>query len=410
MSTPVPSQLQDGIYLERRDDRAAFLLATLRIHQGVRRPEASHAIGRVWQVLTELRNGGVMRDLTDTRPGEAPVTAPPGTFDGLLGFGASFFDPQRGLTEAPRPALLVSVADPGQPFPQLPWTSGDVTGRGEDDLCLQLTGRDQHAVGRAIVEAWKVIVDEQLPLTITGTFDGFGRDDGRSWIGFHDGVSNIEPSMRRAAVECRGDPDWNRGGTYLAFLRCAVDLAAWRRLTRTEQELLVGRDKLTGAGLRSVAMCDGTPVPTAFPLPAVDPEASGAFRDPPETGDPIVEASHVHRANQNRASATTVAGHRIYRQGYEYLDDLTATGPRLGLNFVSFQCELDHLRQILCLPSWLGDVNFGGRQERTPGEPPPILAVALDAAGLYAVPPQRGRFPGADLLAQNGGVQADTSA
>lgn len=398
MSSSPPCQLQDGIYLERRDDRAAFLLATLQIHRGSERPDALHAIERVWQVLAELRRGGVLRDLADTRPAEAPVTAPPGTFDALLGFGASFFDPQRDLTDAPRPSLLVSLAGQGQPFPQLPWTADDLAGRGENDLCLQLTGRDQHAVGRAIVEAWKVIVDEQLSLTITGTFDGFGRDDGRSWIGFHDGVSNIEPSMRRAAVECRGDPDWNHGGTYLAFLRCGVNLGAWRRLTRTEQELLVGRDKLTGAGLRSVTMRDGVPVPSAFSLPADDAEASGAFRDPPETGDPIVEASHIHRANQNRASATTAAAHRIYRQGYEYLDGFAATGPRLGLNFVSFQCELDHLRQILCLPSWLGEVNFGGRSDRAPGEPPPISVITLDAAGLYAVPPCSGRFPGAQLL------------
>ena len=43
-----------------------------------------------------------------------------------------------------------------------------------------------------------------------------------------------------------------RGGTYMAFLRLDVDLAAWRALSRAEQELAVGRDKLTGAALVAV--------------------------------------------------------------------------------------------------------------------------------------------------------------
>lgn len=398
MSETDPGQLQDGIYLAARTDRPAFLLATIRIHPGIGRQIAADAIERIWRLLADLRSHGVLRDLADTRGAEKPVPAPRMTFEALLGFGASFFATERVLTDEPRPALLTSLTGHGRPFPQLPWTTEDAAGRGEDDLCLQLTGRDPHAVARAIVEVWKVICDEHLPLTITDTFEGFGRDDGRSWIGFHDGVSNVEPSMRRAAVVCRGDPDWNRGGTYLAFLRCAVDLASWRRLTRTEQELLVGRDKLTGAGLQSVEMHDGVPAATAFTLPNDDPQASNAFRDPPETGDPILEASHIHRANQNRASATTVAGHRIYRQGYEYLDGFAGGGPRLGLNFISFQRELDHLRQILCIPSWLGEVNFGGRSHRLPGEPPPVELISLAAAGLYAVPPQQARFPGAEIM------------
>jgi deferrochelatase/peroxidase EfeB len=256
-------------------------------------------------------------------------------------------------------------------------------------------------VNRAAVEVWKAIVDDDLPLKIRGAYDGFARDDGRSWIGFHDGVSNIRPSQRLAAVECVGDPDWNQGGTYLAFLRCAVDLAAWRRLTREEQEILVGRDKLSGCALEGVSDQDGQLAPRPFPgCPAAadaDPQERDKFRDPPESGEPIVEASHIHRANQNRTEPTTHAGHRIFRQGYEYLDGF-ADGPRLGLNFVSFQRDLEHLWQILGLPSWLGGVNFGGRDDRGANEPPPIELISLEAGGLYAAPPQAEPFPGAQLF------------
>jgi len=74
--------------------------------------------------------------------------------------------------------------------------------------------------------------------------------------------------------------------------------------------------------------------------------------------------------------------------------------PELGLNFVSFQRDLEHLWQILGLPSWLGGVNFGGRHERDPGEPDPIDLITLEAGGLYAVPPREEPFPGAKLFKQ----------
>ncbi len=390
--------LQRGIYLEPGTLPAAFLFLVADFAPDCRREAASDALARVWTVLEELRLGSV-RDLETTRPDEESVRIDPDTFDALLGYGASFFEEGRDLTMAERPELLAPLAHPGGPFPKLRWMPSAAPRVGEGDLCVQLTGRDPHVVNRAAVEAWKAIVDEGLPLAIRATYGGFARDDGRSWIGFHDGVSNIRPSQRRVAVECGGDPDWNRGGTYLAFMRCAVDLGLWRGLSREEQEVLVGRDKLSGNALRKVRTepsLDPRPFPVASPgKSAADSEV---FRDPPETGDPIVESSHVHRGNQNRAEPSSSAAHRIFRQGYEYLDGIGPKGPRLGLNFISFQRDLEHLRQILGLGGWLGGVNFGGRADHGPGEPEPIELISLAAAGFYAVPPQASPFPGAELF------------
>lgn len=387
--------LQDGIYLTPGPLPKAFRFAVLDVVPDTERAAAREAIARVWEVLGGLR-AGTVRDFQATRPDEQSVPIDADTFDVLIGFGASFFDPERGLTAADRSHLLRALSHPGNPFPSLGWAPGVTARSGEGDLCLQLTGRDKHAVDRAAVEVWKAIAGDGLPLVLRETFDGFARDDGRSWIGFHDGVSNIRQSQRRAAVESSGDPDWNRGGTYLAFLRCEVDLAAWRALSRDDQEILVGRDKLTGHALERVETVDGKLVPRAF---AVCPAQSDVFHDPPETGDPLVEASHIHRANQSRAEPTSSAAHRIFRQGYEYLEDITAEGPRLGLNFVSFQRDLEHLRQILTIPSWLGDVNFGGVP---PGPsstgPDPLQFIHLRAGGFYAIPPRADPFPGAGLL------------
>lgn len=403
MSTTVidTGALQEGIYLSpAARPPNAFLLLTLEFAADIEPAAARNALERIFGVLAALQTG-VVGDLKATQEGEADQMIDAGTVDFLVGYGASFFDQAKGLTTADRPTRLAALSRHLAPFDNLPWRSRPAHG-GEGDLCVQLTGRDAQAVSRAAVELWKAIVDDRLPLTISGSFDGFARDDGRSWIGFHDGVSNIRPSQRLAAVECQGDPAWNRGGTYLAFLRCTVDLPAWRRLSRSEQELLVGRDKLTGCALQGTSERHGELIPRPYPgCPAganASAEDRDKFRDPPETGDPVIEASHIHRANQNRTEPTTQAGHRIFRQGFEYLAGFGPGGPDLGLNFVSFQRDLEHLWQVLGLPGWLGGVNFGGRRERGSGEPEPIELLSLEAAGFYAVPPREKPFPGAKLF------------
>jgi deferrochelatase/peroxidase EfeB len=399
------SRLQPGIYLlpEQRPPNA-FLFATLDFASNIDSTAARDAVLEITTVLRELQ-GGSVRDLQPSRPDEAPPRPiDSGTFDFLLGYGASFFDRPAGqqLTEDRCPDLLAPLGHHGNPFPNLPWGTDVPDLAGEGDLCLQLTGRDAHAVSRAAIEVWKAIHDQQLRVTVRDTYDGFARDDGRSWLGFHDGVSNIRRSQRHHAVECTGDPDWNRGGTYLAFMRIEVDLAAWRDLTREDQEILIGRDKLTGCALETVDEENGRMLPRPYAgcpaAPEATPQERDFFRDPPESGDSIIEASHIHRANQNRTEPTTAAGHRIFRQGYEYFDGAEDCTPRLGLNFVSFQRDIEHLRQLLGLSSWLGDVNFGGRRDRRPGEPPPLELLSLRAGGFYAVPPREDPFPGAKLF------------
>ena len=396
MSTP--ATLQAGIYIDRGvPPLPAWRALFLDVEQGVTASATRQAVNQIIRMLTELR-AGTLRDV-------GPDTAPTHSFDTLVGFGASFFDSvlhAPRLTDKDRPAGLVRLRRDGNAFPAIPWSTRPHIPSlcsGEADLLLQFTGKSDHAVSRAAVETAHVIRDARLPIRVVGTYDGFQRDDGRSWLGFHDGISNIEPSQRPAAVTCAGDPDWNTGGTYLAYLRLEISLDQWRQLSRTDQELIVGRDKATGWPIVSIDQTREPPLVEPLsrePLTDSTPwRIRNAYFNPPDTGCPAIEASHTHRTNQNKAAGTTPAGHRIYRQGYEYLEDITADGPRLGLNFISFQNDLLHLQQILGLRGWLGDANFGGaNQLHTPA---PTLTT-LTAGGLYVVPPRSAPFPGADLL------------
>jgi deferrochelatase/peroxidase EfeB len=397
-------RLQAGIFF-RSGERPppCWRLLVLGVVPGATPAEARAALAAVLRLLAGLRAGRV-RELSG-QPADG-VDATRETFrelTTLVGYGRSLFDAARHdppLTTSPRPDFLAYLPSRGDAFPALPWAKRPASS-GEADLALQVTGATAAAVNRAAVEVWKLIEDDGLPLEIVASFTGFGRPDGRGWLEFHDGVANMESSQRLAAIAAPADPKWMAGGTYMAFLRLRVGLGVWRALDRGEQELVVGRDKLTGSPLVAVGRdARGRARPVAGPPPARRPtdEQRADRADPPQSTDPLLESSHVHRANQNRASPQAPAGLRIFRQGYDFLDSIGPQGPELGLNFVSFQSDLGTLQHLMHLPGWLADVNFGGPSAPEAGDPPSPRLISLLAGGLYAVPPRGRPFPGAGLF------------
>jgi len=397
-------RLQEGIFF-RRGERPppCWRLLLLEIAPGTPPREARASLGAILRMLAALRSGRVRELRGQTASGVDATRETFGELAALIGYGRSFFDTARHdppLTDCLRPEFLAYLPSRGDPFPATPWA--DRPGpAGEADIALQITGAAVAAVNRAAVEVWKLIEDEGLPLGVAASFEGFGRPDGRGWLEFHDGVANMASNQRIHAIAAAADPNWMAGGTYMTFLRLRVDLRIWRTLDRGDQELIVGRDKLTGSPLLGVKRdAGGRARPIAGPpLPERPTRQQRAARaDAPQTTDRLLEASHVHRANQNRASPEAPAGLRLFRQGYEFLDSIGPDGPELGLNFVSFQSDLGKLQHVMHLPGWLADVNFGGPAAPAAGDPPSPRFIALLAGGLYAVPPRNRPFPGARLF------------
>jgi deferrochelatase/peroxidase EfeB len=399
-------RIQDGVFFRKGEKPPPyFLFLLLNVRAGTSPKQAAAAVKRVLDTLDRLRRDGEIGDLQPQSAAESAAKLPHDSFTYLLGYGPRFFDGGRHdplLTKADKSEFLTYLSRDRDAFATIPWAV-DLKDEidGEADLCLQLNGLSASAVNRAAVEVWKELAGGGVPLQIAGFHDGFQRDDGRSWLDFHDGISNIESSHRLPALEADADPEWMEGGTYLAFLRVAVDLVAWRGLSRTQQEVIVGRDKLTGCPLERVDSANGEIVPVAL---AGCPVGDGskrlqepAYFDPPQRNDRLVDSSHTHRANQSRAAPGS-GSQRIFRQGYEFLESIDDDGPKLGLNFVSFQKDLERLKCVLGLEGWLGDVNFGGPAEPEAGDPPQIRLITLLAGGYYAVPPRAKPFPGADLF------------
>lgn len=392
---PSTGKLQPGIaFAEGKRPAACFRLLLLDFADQITPAQARDALAAVMEMLEGLGRGQV-RELTDQPPAGAANSAQQfRSLQTLLAYGRPAFSEQGPLPHVTRPHGLSSLSHPSPAFPALPWHASATTNTGEAAIALQLTADNAAAVNCAAIEVWKLIIDRALPLTVAGSFDGFGRPDGRGWLEFHDGVSNLEAGQRPAAIVAGPDPAWMDGGTYLAFLRIRIDLSRWSTMSRVEQKLTIGRDKLTGAGLTDVVTDQSGQEQPRMGDPAPEPD-SPRWRDPAQTLDPHLEVSHIHRANQTRASGWAPGALRIFRQGFDYLEHFTAEGPELGLNFISFQRDLGVLHDLLHLPGWLGDSNFGGTSDSDPTDRP---LLTLAAGGLYAVPPTERPFPTAGLF------------
>ncbi|MDX6587234.1 MAG: deferrochelatase/peroxidase EfeB [Solirubrobacterales bacterium] len=396
--------LQGGIYFRsgsKPPPSFAFLL--LDVAAGASPAAVRTGLEGAWATLKELADGRLAELEGADRSSSKGLRDQFTGLEFLFGYGRRLLDSNvhdPPLTACARPTGLVFLDHPDAAFPSLPWAAGSSANRGEADVCIQMTAGHEAATRLAATEIWKYLVRSESPLSVSAIFTGFGRADGRGWLGFHDGVSNLDSSQREVAIRAETRPEWMIGGTYLAFLRIGIDLASWSALTRSEQELLVGRGKLSGRPLIGVERFESgeTKPIAAAPVTARSTDVARAeFHEPAQTTDPLLEASHIHRANQNRGSASAPAALRIFRQGYDFFEDFEKGAPRLGLNFVSFQADLLTLQRILHLPGWLGDSNFGGPTSAEESTSARLLT--LDAGGFYAVPRRSDPFPGAELFA-----------
>ncbi len=403
--------LQEGIYHAPGERPGRFFgLLFLRTAPGCDAERAAEALAALWAMYRSLQ-AGRLRDL----PGvELPFEEDRMTV--LLGVGRNAFDLEG--TSEPRPeglgdAFIFRSALPSGGGPLLVGSGLSYApevraNMATEEFCVQVIAETKLAVDRAVVETWKLLADMAdqgtgtSTLQITTFYLGFQRNDHRSWIDFHDGLSNLRSEERESVITVDSPPDvgWAAGGTYLAFLRLAVDLPSWRELDRRDQELAVGRDKITGCPISEI---DGERLvaDSGCPVAGTDiweSENDAKFAEPPDVDDPLLRRSHVQRANHHERPSSSVSSRRIFRQGYEFMEWAEgAPGFRAGLNFVSFQDTPERLLRMLITGDWLGQTNFGG-------EDLPELARLLSvyAAAIYFVPAQDpdAAFPGARALAR----------
>jgi deferrochelatase/peroxidase EfeB len=437
----MPTQLQKGInfddkplYMEsklvdensRSLDNRTFAILFLRVAEGRTSIEIGKSLKNLWNMYKRLQKGKVA--------GLPNTLLPTGGLTVLVAYAPNIFkfpNIRKNLPNDLRGRQFLPPGDGGKPI---------LNGAGlkyaldihenvgiSEHIVFQFISNTQLATYRAVVETMKHLdstdPNNNRTLYLTKFYTGFQRDDSRSWLGFHDGVSNMKSAKERedairvdiASNKLEHSDYWTRGGTYLAFLRIEIDLSIWERIDRKSQELIVGRNKLTGYPLIGVDR-KGNPVsnqgsqthqrsmmhhkfedhPDYFKKPVVTNQNLNSLDT--EASIRILSQSHIGRTRHiDKIESKEVTSRRIFRQTFEFLEPVpgnTSKTLRTGLNFISFQNDPGRLFFILTDPNWMGNVSFGGN--------PNIKAIdklfSVLAAGVFFVPRVGRPFPGANIF------------
>jgi Dyp-type peroxidase family len=404
--------LQEGIYYAPGMRPGKFYsILFLSVSKGINAVKAGETLGQLWKLYDNLKKG-IVRDL----PGE---TVPDGTLTVMVGYGTKAFELPGCGTGAPTALRSFGrFADPlskaGGPILQgsgLSFRPRTKRNAADEPFVFQFIADTPLAVHRAVVETWKQLEDWKRQtgrsvLKMGRCYSGFQRDDRRSWIDFHDGLSNMKSEQRYDAIAIKPagyqEEQWTEGGTYMTFMRIHTELSSWRKLSRQQQEIMIGRAKLSGYPLVAVDSSGSPVVQEGCPFTSkriTDP-GQHVFFEPPNISDSsVMKHSHVQLANHHLQPIGDPSSLRIYRQGYEFFDEITAPPYfEVGLNFVSFQNTPERVFKLLTQDSWLGGTNLGGHSAHALPGSESLLSV--EAAGSYLVPPVRSDevFPGSSLF------------
>ncbi|MGW6915205.1 Dyp-type peroxidase [Kitasatospora sp. NPDC054939] len=178
----------------------------------------------------------------------------------VTGIGSTAWD---RLFAGPRPAGLHPFTALAGPRHRAPATPGDLLFHLRAtrlDLCFELAAQ---LTGRLAGAA-----------TVVDSVQGFRYFDDRDLLGFVDGTEN---PVGRAAYEAvvTGDEDPGfAGGSYVTVQKYLHDLDAWNALTVEQQELAVGRTKLTNIELDD----DAKPADSHVALTSL-PDADGRAQE-----------------------------------------------------------------------------------------------------------------------------------
>jgi Dyp-type peroxidase family len=415
------SELQEGIYYRTKPAIGnSFCIMSLRAENATEINEIGRTVGRIWNNLEKLKNG-ITSDLNvDSQHRKS------GNLTVLLAYGYELFKIPGSQKERPESFDNIWNFKPpdsagggvildgaGLAYSTKTFSNHLLT----DHILFQFIADNEFFTNRAAIEIWKEL--HRLgknrggpPLRISGLYTGFQRADHRNWLGFHDGVSNIKSPERPQVISIGSNyltpkDRWTLNGTYLGFMRIAINLEEWEDTSITEQEILVGRDKLTGCPLISVNK-NGKPVKDGrCPVPGtseVIDRGNEYFREHPPyvvgAQGKILQYSHIGRARPiDQVPIWDKKSYRIYRQGFEFLTSSSEdSGLIAGLNFVSFQNTPERLYRALTYQHT--------RFEKDPRSTPlPNLDrfMSVLAAGIFFVPPKiKGQpFPGSGIFFNN---------
>src|SRR5215213_11276709 len=197
------SILQEGIYYSKGTKPGKFFcILFLRADPSLNATTIGEYFSKLWNLYLGLKKG-IIKDL----PGHE---MPHGNLTVLVGYGQNLFNINgikknipyalvNGLYKIEKPGILGGgpvISGAGRSG--LNYSFDIIKNVATEDIAIQFIADTQLAVNRCILETWKFLHDNRnietgtSPLSLVHFFSGFQRDDFRSMLDFHDGLSNME--------------------------------------------------------------------------------------------------------------------------------------------------------------------------------------------------------------------------
>ena len=172
-----------------------------------------------------------------------------------------------------------------------------------------------------------------IPRTVD---QGFSRPDRREFLRFDDGIDNLSNARDHELDKSvyvtpnSGEPDWAVNGTYLVRRKIRENLPLWEAFSQSDQEAMIGREKLSGKPLSREATGDSKMTPVyPSPLSNLDGALTAHIRkvQPRRPGIDLFDIADLDR--------------RFLRRGYPYFQDIDH-GEKVscGLLFNAFMHDL----------------------------------------------------------------------
>lgn len=265
-----------------------------------------------WTRFSDLStSGGTMRtgDNPQLPPSDTGETfdLPASRLTATFGFGPSLF----GVGGTDRFGLAGKLPKHLRDIPRMPKDNLDAALSG-GDVVVQVCADDQQVAFHAVRNFIRLSTGiASLNWLSEGFISGREGTTPRNLFGFKDGTANAlhqTPQGYDDVVWAADDePEWFRGGTYMAYRKIRMLLEVWDRSSLADQQDTFGRYKESGAGYGKQGEFD-----------AVDPAQ-------------MPETAHVRLAKETKRM--------IHRRGYSYTDgvDPRTGNVNAGLLFVSFQ-------------------------------------------------------------------------
>ncbi|MFT4041639.1 MAG: iron uptake transporter deferrochelatase/peroxidase subunit [Gordonia sp. (in: high G+C Gram-positive bacteria)] len=322
ITEPFYGKHQSGIITSQQN---SLVFAAFDVSSGTALSQLEVTLAR-WAAAASLLTQGKSVGRVETRAGSPPADTGeafdlgPNRLTITVGFGPTLFDDRFGLRDK-MPAAL-------KPLGQLAGDTLIDDSISGGDICVQACSEDPQVAFHAVRNLARI---GRTTLDLRWLQEGFGRASAtstsqvtpRNLFGFKDGTANIkaeDPAVANQWVWVGDDTDqpWMKGGSYLVTRKIRMHLEAWDSDDISDQELIFGRTKSSGA-----------------PLSGGDEFATIDFHKKLADGGFAVDRfSHVRLAHPDFNG-----GAQILRRGYNYTDGIdTRTGTlAAGLFFMAYQ-------------------------------------------------------------------------